>query len=92
MVGSTAFYRISGRFEGACAWDLSKRLEKEPLGELVGAGAARTRLDAAARRGLTRFVGRTAELCLRLQRGCGAGGVIAWERERRERARGRGGR
>jgi len=35
VVGSTAFYRISGRFEGACAWDLSKRLEKEPLGELV---------------------------------------------------------
>src|SRR5262249_8841503 len=30
--------------------------------ELVGAGAARTRLAAAARRGLTRFVGRTAEL------------------------------
>jgi tetratricopeptide (TPR) repeat protein len=28
----------------------------------VGAGAARTRLEAAARRGLTRFVGRTAEL------------------------------
>ena len=30
--------------------------------ELVGAGAARTRLESAARRGLTRFVGRTAEL------------------------------
>ena len=30
--------------------------------ELVGAGPARTRLDAAARRGLTRFVGRSAEL------------------------------
>jgi class 3 adenylate cyclase/tetratricopeptide (TPR) repeat protein len=30
--------------------------------ELVGAGAARTRLEAAARRGLTRFVGRTSEL------------------------------
>jgi class 3 adenylate cyclase len=30
--------------------------------ELVGAGAARTRLEAAARRGLTRFVGRTVEL------------------------------
>jgi len=30
--------------------------------ELVGAGAARTRLEAAARRGLTRFVGRDAEL------------------------------
>ena len=27
-----------------------------------GAGAARTRLEAAARRGLTRFVGRSAEL------------------------------
>jgi class 3 adenylate cyclase len=30
--------------------------------ELVGAGASRTRLEAAARRGLTRFVGRNAEL------------------------------
>ena len=30
--------------------------------ELTGAGAARTRLEAAARRGLTRFVGRTVEL------------------------------
>ena len=30
--------------------------------ELIGAGAARTRLEAAARRGLTRFVGRSAEL------------------------------
>jgi class 3 adenylate cyclase len=30
--------------------------------ELVRAGAARTRLEAAARRGLTRFVGRNAEL------------------------------
>src|SRR3989475_7096893 len=30
--------------------------------ELVSAGVARTRLEAAARRGLTRFVGRNAEL------------------------------
>src|SRR5262249_4097679 len=30
--------------------------------ELVGAGAARTRLDAAARRGLTRFVGRGTKM------------------------------
>src|SRR5262249_24616523 len=30
--------------------------------QLVGAGVARTRLEAAARRGLTRFVGRIAEL------------------------------
>ena len=30
--------------------------------ELTGAGAARTRLEAAARRGLSRFVGRSAEL------------------------------
>jgi class 3 adenylate cyclase/tetratricopeptide (TPR) repeat protein len=30
--------------------------------ELVGAGAAHTRLEAAARRGLTRFVGRNTEL------------------------------
>ena len=30
--------------------------------EVTGAGPARTRLQAAARRGLTRFVGRDAEL------------------------------
>src|SRR4029450_5808297 len=30
--------------------------------DLMGAGAARTRFEAAARRGLTRFVGRTEEL------------------------------
>ena len=30
--------------------------------ELTGAGAARSRLQAAAGRGLTRFVGRTAEM------------------------------
>jgi hypothetical protein len=29
--GSTALYRIGGRFEGACAWDLSARLDQEPL-------------------------------------------------------------
>lgn len=33
--GSTALYRIAGRFEGACAWDLSARLEREPLLEVV---------------------------------------------------------
>jgi hypothetical protein len=32
--GSTAFYRISGRFDGACAWDLAGRLEQEPLQDL----------------------------------------------------------
>jgi class 3 adenylate cyclase/tetratricopeptide (TPR) repeat protein len=49
--------------------------------ELVGAGAARTRLEAAARRGLTRFVGRTVELeqlCGALDRASqGQGQVIA---------------
>jgi anti-anti-sigma regulatory factor len=29
--GSTALYRIGGRFEAACAWDLSARLDQEPL-------------------------------------------------------------
>jgi anti-anti-sigma regulatory factor len=33
--GSTAFYRIAGRFEGSCAWDLSARLDQEPLLEVV---------------------------------------------------------
>jgi len=32
--------------------------------ELVGAGAARTRLQAASARGLTQFVGRDAELAV----------------------------
>jgi hypothetical protein len=33
--GSTAFYRISGKFEGSCAWDLCGLLEREPLAEVV---------------------------------------------------------
>ncbi len=32
--GSTALYRISGKFDGACAWDLAGRLEQEPLQDL----------------------------------------------------------
>jgi hypothetical protein len=31
VVGTTAWYRISGRFESACAWDLAGRLVREPL-------------------------------------------------------------
>ena len=30
IVGSTAQYRLSGKFEGACAWDLAGRIELEP--------------------------------------------------------------
>ena len=49
--------------------------------ELAGVGAARTRLEAAARRGLTRFVGRNAELELLRdaldQAGQGHGQVVA---------------
>src|SRR4051812_46908074 len=33
--GSTALYRIAGRFEGSCAWDLSARLDQEPVLEVV---------------------------------------------------------
>ena len=33
--GSTARYTICGKFEGACAWDLAARVEKEPLQELL---------------------------------------------------------
>jgi anti-anti-sigma regulatory factor len=33
--GSTALYRIAGRFEGSCAWDLTARLGDEPLLEVV---------------------------------------------------------
>jgi len=50
--------------------------------ELVGAGAAHTRFEAAERHGLTRFVGRTAEMeQIRdaLDRaGLGRGQVVAW--------------
>ena len=35
VIGSTALYRISGKFEGACAWELASRIEKEPLSELT---------------------------------------------------------
>jgi hypothetical protein len=33
--GSIALYRIAGRFECSCAWDLTSRLAKEPLSEVV---------------------------------------------------------
>lgn len=33
--GSAAVFRVSGRFEGACAWDLSARIGAEPLASLV---------------------------------------------------------
>jgi class 3 adenylate cyclase len=50
--------------------------------EVTGAGPARTRLQAAARRGLTRFVGRDAELaqfhCAQQLAGTGHGQVVRW--------------
>jgi hypothetical protein len=33
--GSTALYRIAGRFENSCAWDLASRLAREPLRQVV---------------------------------------------------------
>jgi anti-anti-sigma regulatory factor len=33
--GSTAFFRICGKFDGACAWELAGRLEREALQEVV---------------------------------------------------------
>jgi len=33
--GSTALFRISGKFDGACAWQLAGRLEQEPLSQVV---------------------------------------------------------
>jgi hypothetical protein len=33
--GGTALYRIAGKFEGACAWELAGRLTRETLGEVV---------------------------------------------------------
>lgn len=35
VIGSTALYRVSGKFEGACAWELSGRIEHEPLYDVV---------------------------------------------------------
>lgn len=35
VVGSTVTWRICGKFEGACAWELSSRIQTEPLGELT---------------------------------------------------------
>jgi hypothetical protein len=35
VIGSTAQFRITGKFEGACAWDLAGRIEREPLGEMA---------------------------------------------------------
>lgn len=35
ILGSTACYRVAGKFEGACAWELAGRIENEPLGELL---------------------------------------------------------
>src|SRR4051812_19783008 len=35
VIGGTARYRVCGKFEGACAWELAGRIEQEPLGELT---------------------------------------------------------
>ena len=35
VTGGTAFYRISGKFDSSCAWEVSGRLEQEPLGDVV---------------------------------------------------------
>jgi hypothetical protein len=32
--GSTAVYRVRGKFESSCAWDLSRRIAHEPLHDL----------------------------------------------------------
>ena len=33
--GNTAFYRVSGKFDGAGAWELSGRLQNEPFSQVV---------------------------------------------------------
>lgn len=33
--GGAAVFRVSGKFDGACAWDLSARIGAEPLATLV---------------------------------------------------------
>jgi hypothetical protein len=35
VLGSTAWYRLNGNFEGSCAFDLARHLEQEPLSEVV---------------------------------------------------------
>jgi hypothetical protein len=35
VIGGAARYRVGGKFEGACAWDLAHRIENEPLRELT---------------------------------------------------------
>jgi hypothetical protein len=35
IVGSTAWYRVRGKFESSCAWDLSRRIAQEPLREMA---------------------------------------------------------
>ena len=33
--GNAAFYWISGKFDGSCAWELSGRLQNEPFSQVV---------------------------------------------------------
>jgi len=35
VIAGTARYRVCGKFEGGCAWELAGRIEHEPLGELT---------------------------------------------------------
>jgi len=35
VVGGIAWYRVSGKFEGACAWHLTSKLQSEPLGAVM---------------------------------------------------------
>jgi hypothetical protein len=35
VIGSTAWYRVCGKFESSCAWDLSRRIAQEPLREMA---------------------------------------------------------
>jgi len=35
VIGSTAWYRITGKFESSCSWDLARRIAQEPLGAIA---------------------------------------------------------
>jgi len=83
VVASATLDLVEGRVEVTSLWPVVVKGLSEALEvfEVTGIGAAHTRLHAAARRGLTRFVGRDHELeqlwRVQEQAGKGRGQVVA---------------